>query len=487
MLSIREIQEKTVGYFSGKGVPNPKLDADLLIAHVLGLKRLELYLDIDRPLTEEQLDQLRPLVKRRAEREPLQYILGTTEFFGMQLKVDPRALIPRPETEELVEHIRDRVAETPKRILDLGTGSGAIAIALASMYPEAEVWATDQSEAALELAKENAAAYVSDNRIHFQKGSWWEAVPEALEFDLVVSNPPYLTQAEMKTAEPEVVKNEPESALVSGPDGLEALRQIMTGAKRHLAPGGMMALETGIAQHRELATLCAAAGLKGKGVADMSGRPRFYFVEAALAHAPTADLEKAQPNQTPDLKPNAAGQLRKGHTSKPDARYFITCCTQDRTRGLETEACASAILSALNDLHLEASIDLLSATVMPDHIHILLRLGRRLELSQAVGKLKAITRDALHENGLVWQENDYDHRLRTDDAAEKFAKYIFLNPYRSELIRVDEIWPWWVLTENYQPEFMQRLEDPPLPPKEWLGDTPTIKEIIREDQSSPHS
>lgn len=277
MLSVREIQEKTVGYFAGKGVPNPKLDTDLLIADVLGLKRLDLYLDLDRPLTDAQVDTLRPMVKRRAEREPLQYILGTTEFCGLKLKVDKRALIPRPETEELVEHIRNRLAKAPQRIVDLGTGSGAIAIALAVAYPEAEVWATDQSEAALELARENAAQYVSEERIQFSRGSWWHAIPEGEHFELIISNPPYLTEAEMQTAEPEVAANEPTSALVAGADGLEDLRTILAGAHKYLSADSLIALETGIGQHDQLAEFCAIAGLSGEGLNDLSGRPRFYF------------------------------------------------------------------------------------------------------------------------------------------------------------------------------------------------------------------
>lgn len=280
MLSIREIQKKTVGYFRGKGVPNPKLDTDLLIAHVLGLKRLELYLDIDRPLTEAQLDQLRPLVKRRGEREPLQYILGETDFCGMRLKVDARALIPRPETEELVEHIRERLSTEPERILDLGTGSGAIAIALARLYPKAETTAVDQSAEALALARENAGHFVSGNSIQFKEGNWFDCIDEAARFDLIVANPPYLTQAEMKTAGREVAGHEPESALVSGTDGLDDLKTIIAGAKAHLAEGGLLALETGIAQHAQLDRLAAEAGLEGTGLDDLSGRPRFYFARS---------------------------------------------------------------------------------------------------------------------------------------------------------------------------------------------------------------
>lgn len=281
MLSIREIQEKTLGYFAGKGVPNPKLDTDLLIAHVLGLKRLDLYLDLERPLTDAQLDTLRPLVRRRAEREPLQYIIGSTEFCGLELKVDKRALIPRPETEELVEHIRSRLVKAPTRILDMGTGSGALAIALAVAYPEAEVWAIDSSEAALQLAKENGNSHVPGDRIHFEPGSWWAAVPDGMHFDLVVSNPPYLSETEMRTAEPEVVEHEPTGALASGADGLDDLKLIIASANEHLNVGGMLALETGILQHAELERLCSEAGLQGESLDDLSGRPRFYFARSA--------------------------------------------------------------------------------------------------------------------------------------------------------------------------------------------------------------
>lgn len=278
MLTVRDIQKKTFDYFSGRGVPNAKLDTDLLIAHVLGLKRLDLYLDMDRPLTEVQLSELRPLVKRRANREPLQYILGTSEFCGMQLQVDTRALIPRPETEELVELLRDRIVKPPASILDLGTGSGAIAIALANLYPDAEVTATDQSQAALELARTNAASFVAGNAIHFKQGSWFDAVDAGARYDLIVANPPYLTEAEMHTAAPEVAAQEPPAALVAGADGLDDLQVILTGAGAHLTPAGMLALETGIDQHAALDAIAEKAELTGQGQPDLSGRPRFYFV-----------------------------------------------------------------------------------------------------------------------------------------------------------------------------------------------------------------
>lgn len=277
MLTVREIKERTETFFKQKGVPNAKLDTDILIAHSLGLKRLDLYLDMDRPLTEAQLDALRPLVKRRASREPLQYIIGSTEFYGLTLKVDPRALIPRHETEELVDHIVGRFTTAPQRVLDLGTGSGALALALASKYTDAKITAIDQSNEALALAAENAEALGLAERLTFLQGSWFTPLPADSHFDLIVANPPYLTEAEMQTAEPEVVDHEPSAALVSGGDGLDDLRRILGETKQYLAEGGLLALETGIAQHATLKQLADDNGLTGESLEDLSGRPRFFF------------------------------------------------------------------------------------------------------------------------------------------------------------------------------------------------------------------
>lgn len=278
LLTIREIKERTEAFFESKGVPNARLDTDMLIAHSLGIKRLELYLDLDRPLTESQLAELRPLVKRRADREPVQYIIGSVDFCDMELKVDTRALIPRYETEELVERVSEALSVVPKQILDLGTGSGALALAFAKRYPEASVDAVDFSAQALSLAKENAITQELAERVTFYEGSW--LCPLGLgeqRYDLIVSNPPYLTEEEMTTAEPEVVNHEPQCALVSGADGLDDLRLIFKDAAAFLKPGGLLALETGIAQAEALNTLAETAGLQGECIEDLSGRPRFYF------------------------------------------------------------------------------------------------------------------------------------------------------------------------------------------------------------------
>lgn len=278
LLTIREIKERTEAFFESKGVPNARLDTDTLIAHSLGIKRLELYLDLDRPLTESQLAELRPLVKRRADREPIQYIIGSVDFCDMLLKVDARALIPRYETEELVELVCEALYDKPNKILDLGTGSGALALAFAKRYPEASVDAVDFSAQALSLAKENAVTQKLAERVTFHNGSW--LCPLGLSeqrYDLIVSNPPYLTEEEMTTAEPEVVNHEPQCALVSGADGLDDLRLILKDVVAFLKPGGLLALEMGIAQAEALNTLAETAGLQGECIEDLSGRPRFYF------------------------------------------------------------------------------------------------------------------------------------------------------------------------------------------------------------------
>ena len=281
MLTILEIIKKTTDFFEKRGVESARLNAELLVGHALGLKRMQLYIQFERLLAESELEKIRPLVKRRSNREPLQHILGTTEFAGLTLKVDRRALIPRPETEYLVELLVQRLVIRPARVLDLGTGSGAIALALAKAWPESKIVAVEQSEDALALACENMAAVGLDSSVEFVRSDWFERVPVDDKFELIVSNPPYLSDEETDAASPEVKDHEPRQALSAGPDGAVALEKIIRESRGRLMPGGSLALETGIAQHGRLLALLQSEGYSGsESLKDLTGRDR--FVLAAL-------------------------------------------------------------------------------------------------------------------------------------------------------------------------------------------------------------
>lgn len=277
MLTVLEIIKKTTDFFAGKGIDSPRLQAELLIGHALGLKRMQLYLQFERPLAESELEKIRPLVRRRAQHEPVQYILGETDFCGLRLRVDRRALIPRPETEQLVEQVVAACAVPPRRILDLGTGTGAIALALATAFRDAAVVATDVSGDALALARENAATAAPGERVTFVLSDWFDAVP-AGPFDVVVSNPPYLSSEETAATAREVHEFEPAAALTAPDGGASALREIIAGAPRFLGEGGLLALETGIAQHGELIAAAKAAGYSQvESRRDLTGRDRFIL------------------------------------------------------------------------------------------------------------------------------------------------------------------------------------------------------------------
>ncbi len=284
MLTVLEIIKRTTEFLQKHGIESPRLNAELIVGHSLGLKRMQLYLQFERPLAETELAKIRPLVKRRSEREPLQYIVGTTEFSGLTLKVDRRALIPRPETELLIEIAKEKFAagSAPARVLDLGTGSGAIALALAKHFVEARVTAVDLSADALALAGENAAAVGLAERVSFLQSDWFAALPSDARFELIVANPPYLSDAETKETALEVQKFEPWNALSSGPAGTESLAVIVRDAKARLAPGGWLMCETGIAQHAQLMEWLRAAGYANvESRKDLTGRDRFVLASVA--------------------------------------------------------------------------------------------------------------------------------------------------------------------------------------------------------------
>lgn len=247
MQSVLEILSKCEEFFASKGVPNPKLDAQLLLAKALKCKRLDLFLRFEEPIAKAALDEFREDVRRRAKREPLQHIIGNVDFAGLKLKSDARALVPRNETEEFCDILANRfLPEAGKEIsiLDLGTGSGAIILALKNYRPCAKCLAVETSDDALALARENMQSCALD--VEFIKSDWFENVSGS--FDVIVSNPPYLTDEEVASAQAEVKDYDPKSALISADKGLSDLRKIIALSPSFLKGGGILALECGIGQ-----------------------------------------------------------------------------------------------------------------------------------------------------------------------------------------------------------------------------------------------
>jgi len=258
--TVGEVVRLSTGHLLEHGVPTPRLDAELLIGHALGLSRVDLYVHHDRPLGAAELAACRELLRRRAAREPIAYILGEWGFRGLRLEVDRRVLVPRPETELLAGRCLELLAgrESP-RVLDVGTGSGAIAVSLAAELPGSRVTACDLSPAALELAGHNARRHgvelelvVSDLLAAFGDR----------RFDLIVSNPPYVAEAELARLQPEVAEFEPALATVAGPDGDELLLRLAATAGAQLEPGGWMVMECGIGQPPAVAEALAAANFE---------------------------------------------------------------------------------------------------------------------------------------------------------------------------------------------------------------------------------
>ncbi|HEU0052461.1 MAG TPA: peptide chain release factor N(5)-glutamine methyltransferase [Longimicrobium sp.] len=273
--TVVEMLKWTAGWLGEKGFHNARLNAELLLAGVLGCKRLDLYLQFDRPLSEEELAAYKARLLRRAKREPLQYIEGRAAFRDLLLAVDRRVLIPRPETEILVQAVLDWAkGKEALAALDVGTGSGAIALSLATEGPFAKVVATDVSPDALEVARANAAA-CAPGLVDFRRGDLLEPVAGE-RFDVVVSNPPYVGEEERGTLDAEVRDWEPGGALFAGAGGLDVIRRLVEGAPRVLRAGGLLAMEIGAAQGEAVRALVRAAGgfSEAEVRRDLAGRDR---------------------------------------------------------------------------------------------------------------------------------------------------------------------------------------------------------------------
>jgi release factor glutamine methyltransferase len=255
--TVKKILDWTVDYFTQKQVAEPRLSAEWLLAEVLNCRRIDLYLQFERILTAQERDLYREYVKRRANREPVQYILGETEFYGLPFKVTPSVLIPRPDTEILVDKVVEYLQTIPSsgslNLLDIGTGSGCIAIALAKHFPTLNIIAIDKSSDAIHIATQNAQ--LNGVAIKLQTTDFFELQPAGQKFDIIVSNPPYIAEADWPTLQVEVKQFEPSLALLAGKDGLDFYRKMIPQLNSIITPAGAVFLEVGYKQSAAVAAI----------------------------------------------------------------------------------------------------------------------------------------------------------------------------------------------------------------------------------------
>jgi release factor glutamine methyltransferase len=264
--TIQKLLNWTTEYLAGKGIESPRLSAELLISHTVGLTRIELYTQFDRSVPPGQLDQLRDVVKRAGQNEPIAYLVGRTEFYSLQINVTPDCMVPRPETELLVERaiefLRTRRSGT-QYVCDLCTGSGCIAVAIAENFSDARIIATDICDAALAVAAGNVKKHQLSDRINLLCGDLFDPVISGLdvtEFDLILSNPPYVSTAEYEKLDKNVKDYEPKKALFAGDHGLDVYCRIIEKAGRFLKPDGALILEIGYAQGQAVKELLENTG-----------------------------------------------------------------------------------------------------------------------------------------------------------------------------------------------------------------------------------
>jgi release factor glutamine methyltransferase len=265
--TVIDIIKWGTGYLSEKGFDEARLTVELLLSETLGLKRFDLYVKHDQPLRREDLDKFKVLLKRRLSHEPVQYIIGKTNFYSIDLKIDSRALIPRPETEVLaetvIEHCRTYLSQREiVRVIDVGTGSGCLAIAIARFVKNSSVTAVDRSDFALDLARENAAATGTTGRIEFVRADFLELGKNVFNesFDILISNPPYIARSELETLSEDIRQFEPVEALSDGRDGMTFFRKISESAHVFLRDGGWVFVETGFGQAQKVRAIFADHG-----------------------------------------------------------------------------------------------------------------------------------------------------------------------------------------------------------------------------------
>jgi release factor glutamine methyltransferase len=273
--SLRRIVRWMTDDFSARGMDSPRLDAELLAAHALGIDRVRLYMDLERPLVNAELEGIRELVRRRRKREPIAYILGRREFYGLSMKVSPAVLIPRPETELLVERALLVLPEDgPSRVLDVCTGSGCVAVAIAKERPLAIVVASDLSPEALEIARANVEAHQVTDRVRIVQGDLFAALAGEAPFDVITANPPYLRPSELAECAPDVKDFEPTMALVAEHEGFLLIERLAAESAAHLVPGGRILVEVGAGQAPRARALFSERGFTVEVHRDLAGIER---------------------------------------------------------------------------------------------------------------------------------------------------------------------------------------------------------------------
>ena len=273
--TVREVLNWTRGYFEEAGIVQPRLEAEILLAHALDVERLNLYVSPDQPLTVDERSRYRTAVKKRRDGTPLQHLIGEVQFFGLRFRVSRDALVPRPETEELLDHILKLVPrDRDIACLDLGTGTGVIAVCLARYFPRAAVTAIDVSQSALDLAGGNAALNGVEDRVTFIQSDWFERISG--RYDLIASNPPYVDEEELDGLPVGVREHEPREALNGGPGGLREIARIIEGLPDHMNSDGLLFLEIGCGQDVAVSEMLENGGFVDvRTEYDLAGKKRY--------------------------------------------------------------------------------------------------------------------------------------------------------------------------------------------------------------------